>query len=470
MALVEINHQDSLPLIEQIVRGVMHQVDNRALRSGSRVPSIRAFATDHGVSRFTVVQAYDRLVAAGYLNSRKGSGFYVSKPLAEVVSDAEPACDLDRAVDVLWLLRRAMQDDQHRYQPGCGWLPAGWLDAGGLQRGLRQLSRGAAAPLVNYGRAAGYMPLRQDLQRRLGDVGIHADTRQIITTHGISHALDLICRYLVRRDDVVLVDDPSYFNLFGMLRLLGARVIGVPRRPDGPDMEVMAQLMAVHRPRLFVTSSILHNPTGSSISPAVAYRLLQLADQHDMLIIDDDIYGDFHPNPPARLAALDQLNRVIYVSSFSKTISASLRVGYIACHPDLAQELLDLKLLTHLASSEIGERVIHQVLVEGYHRKQMNRVQARLERAREHALGELERSGLRPFIEPEQGFFVWAELPPGAMNAAELAHLALQQDIVLAPGNIFRPVPVASPWLRFNVAYCDEPAIFAFIRRQLGRE
>jgi DNA-binding transcriptional MocR family regulator len=273
----------------------------------------------------------------------------------------------------------------------------------------------------------------------------------------------------VRRDDVVLVDDPSYFNLFGVLRLLGARVIGVPRRADGPDTEVLARLMAAHRPRLMITSSILHNPTGSCIAPAVAYRLLQLADQHDMLIVDDDIYGDFHPNPPARLAALDQLNRVIYVSSFSKTISASLRVGYIACHADLAQELLDLKLLTHLSSSEIGERMIHQVLVEGYYRKQMQRLQGRLERARHHALGELERCGMRPFLEPEQGMFLWAQLPEGTLNAAELAHLALPRDMVLAPGNIFRPLPASSRWLRFNVAYCNEPAVFDFIRRQLDQ-
>lgn len=469
MSLVAINHQDSVPLIEQIVRGVMEQVDNRLLRIGTRVPSIRGFADDHGVSRFTVVQAYDRLVAAGYLNSRKGSGFYVSKPVAERVMEAEPACDLDRAVDVLWLLRRAMQDDSHRYQPGCGWLPYDWMDAGGLQRSMRQLSRGQAASLISYGRAQGYMPLRQDLQRRLGEVGIQADPRQIVTTHGISHALDLICRYLVRRDDVVLVDDPSYFNLFGVLRLLGARVIGVPRRADGPDTEQLAKLMAEHQPRLMITSSILHNPTGSCISPAVAYRLLQLADQHDMLIIDDDIYGDFHPNPPARLAALDQLNRVIYVSSFSKTISASLRVGYIACHPDLAQELLDLKLLTHLSSSEVGERLIHQVLVEGSYRKQMTRLQGRLERARHQALAQLERCGMKPFLEPEQGMFLWAELPEGSMNAAELAHLALQQDMVLAPGNIFRPVPANSRWLRFNVAYCNEPQIFDFIAEQLQR-
>ncbi len=466
--LIDINSQDTLPLTEQIVRGMMNQIDSRVLRLGARVPSIRNFAVDHSVSRFTVVQAYDRLVAAGYLSSRKGSGFYVARPVSPVMRESEPACDLDQAVDVLWLLRRAMQDGQHRYQPGCGWLPADWQDTGSLQRSLRHLSRSPGAHLVEYGRAAGYLPLRQDFQQRLGEAGIQADLEQIITTHGISHALDLIGRYFIHRGDTVMVDDPSYFNLFGYCRSLGAQVIGVPRKADGPDTDVMESLILQHRPKLFITSSILHNPTGSCISPAVSYRLLQLAQQYDMMIVDDDIYGDFHPKPSARLGALDQLNRVIHVSSYSKTISASFRVGYIACHRDLAQELLDLKLLTHLSTSEIGERAIHHVLAEGAYRKHMLRVQARLDSARDVALRQMERVGLRPFIEPEHGLFIWAELPAGRYNAAELAHLALQQGMVLAPGNIFSPAPSASRWLRFNVAYCNESAIFDFINQQMG--
>lgn len=468
MAMIGINQQDSVPLVEQVVRAVRQQVDDRVLRLGTRLPSIRQFAADHGVSRFTVVQAYDRLVAAGYLRSRKGSGFYVSKPVAH---DAlkEPACNLDRAVDILWLLRRTMQDRNVAHMPGCGWLPPGWHDGANLQRGLRTLSRSPVRPLVEYGRAAGYLPLRQDLQNRLNELEIGADTDQIITTHGVSHALDLLCRYFVRPGDAVLVEDPAYFTLFGTLKLLGAKLVGVPRNVDGPDTQAMAALIEQHQPKLFITTAVLHNPTGTSTSPAVAYRVLQLAEKHDLMIIEDDIYGDFHGGRATRLAALDQLNRVIYISSFSKTITASVRVGFMACHKDLAQELIDLKLLSGLTTCQISEQLMHQVLAEGHNRKAMVRLQHRLEGAREKTVEQLERLGMRLFCEPEYGMFLWAKLPEGIdQNAAELAHRALAQDIMLAPGNIFSPQQSSSPWLRFNAAFCaDDRVLFESLQRLL---
>ncbi|WP_207063566.1 PLP-dependent aminotransferase family protein [Motiliproteus sp. SC1-56] len=467
MLSIDIHRDNDQPLVEQIVQAVMNRVDSHGLRPGSRVPSIRRFAESHGVSRFTVVQAYDRLVAAGYLNSRQGSGFYVSQPPLPLGQEAQSACDLDQAVDVLWLLRRAMEDQQHRFQPGCGWLPASWLDGPGIQRSLRQLARGGEQELVSYGRAAGYRPLRQLLQQRLGEAGIRTDLNQILLTHGASHGLDLVGRYLVRPGDTVLVDDPAYFNLFGYLKSLGARVVGVPRGEDGPDVDAMARLLELHSTRLFITSSLLHNPTGSSITPAVAFQLLRLAEQHDFMIVDDDIYGDLHPGAEVRLGALDQLNRVIHVSSFSKTISANLRVGYLACHPALARELLDLKLLTHIATNALSERVIYEILNEGHYRKHLQRLRSRLDRARDTTLARMARLGLTPFIEPRHGMFIWARLPGEGRDAAALAHRALQDDMVLAPGNTFRPDLERSSWLRFNVAFCEEPAVFELLARLL---
>lgn len=455
MAILDINRQIEQPLVEQIVQGLSSKIDARILRAGSKIPSIRQFASEHSVSRFTVVQAYDRLVASGHLNSRKGSGFYVGQSKQEQSFHA--GCQLERANDVLWLLRQALKDGQHRYQPGCGWLPYEWLDAEGVQRSLRALSRAPAKHLVEYGQAAGFLPLRQSLQHRLEMAGIKAGVEQIITCHGASHGLDMVTRLMLKPGDVVLVDDPAYFNLFGMLRLAGAEVVGVPRLSDGPDMAALKTLLQVHKPKLFVTTSVLQNPTGSSISPAVSYELLRLAEQHDFYLIEDDVYGDFHPNPPPRLAALDQLNRVIYVSSFSKTISANLRVGFIACRQDLAHELLDLKLLSQLTTGEIGERAIHHTLAEGHYRKHVRRVRSRLDQSRDFTLRQLELLGFTVPDQTEHGMFVWAKLPECKSNAVELAALALKQDVVLAPGNIFKSDGSASRWMRFNVANSEAP-------------
>lgn len=458
MSPINLDPNDSRPLIEQIVAGLKQRIDERALRPGARLPSIRRFADDHRISKFTVVQAFDRLVANGYLRSRQGSGFYVASG-GETDVVASQSCQLERAVDVLWLLRNALREQPHVAMPGAGWLPSEWMDESGIQRSLRTLSRKSGTYLTGYGLPAGYEPLRSLLARRLQDQEISCTAPQIVTTRGATHALDLISRYFIKPGDAVLVDDPGYYTLFGYLKLLGAKLVGVPWTPLGPDPTAMETLIQEYRPRIFFTNTLLHNPTGACISQAVAYRVLQLAERYDLTIVEDDIYGDFLAGQPTRLATLDQLNRVIFVSSFSKTVSASLRVGYLACRYEIAESLTDLKLLTSLTTSEIDERLLYELLTEGHYRKHLEKLRTRLRRARLEASRNLERSGLRIYQESEDGLFLWARQPSGG-NATALAAAAAKQGVMLAPGALFSPHQEASPWLRFNAACCGDEAIF----------
>ncbi|MDE1981121.1 MAG: PLP-dependent aminotransferase family protein [Betaproteobacteria bacterium] len=459
MPVVSLNPKDDTPLIDQIVRAVHRLVDDRALRTGTRLPSIRAFAQDHGVSRFTVVQAYDRLVAMGYLQSRLGSGFYVApRPPAPA---AESAWSPDHAIDVVWLLRNTLTDRSTKLIPGAWWLPAAWMEGTGIRKSLRSLSARQGEFLTAYGTPAGYLPLRELLCSRLAGMGVPVDAGQLVLTTGVTHALDLVTRYFIRAGDAVLVDDPGYFILYGGLKSFGAKLVGVPWNRDGPDTQTMEALIREHRPRLFFTNTILHNPTGACISQAVAHRILQLAEKYDLMVVEDDIYGDFHPGIPTRLATLDQLQRVIYVSSFSKTVSASLRVGYLACKRELAAQLCDIKLLTGLTTSEINERLMYQLLAEGHYRKHMEKLRARLQAARHRTIARLEALGFTLHAEPEGGMFLWAK--PHEDDSAALAGRAAQAGIMLAPGHIFRPHQEASPWLRFNAAHSEDEGIFRFL-------
>lgn len=461
MTLLSLDPSSPTPLTDQIVTALGRLVEERAVRAGTRMPSIRNFAAAHGISRFTVVQAYDRLVAQGYLNSRQGSGFYVS-PRPRPRDEGESTFMLERATDTLWLLRNALRQTGLKPMPGAGWLPGSWLEEAGIRRSLRALAAKSGDFLTAYGHPGGYPPLRDLLTHRLADIGVAADAGRIVLTKGATHALDLIARFFIRPGDAVLVDDPGYFILFGALKSLGARIVGVPWLHDGPDTVAMEALILEHRPRLFFTNTVLHNPTGASISQPVAYRLLQLAGKHDLTIVEDDIYGDFHPARVTRLATLDQLERVIYVGSFSKTVSPGLRVGYLACRRDLAEHLTDLKLLTGLTTAEIGERVVYQLLADGHYRKHLDKLRGRLREAREQALRKLEQFSFPPYLEPEGGMFVWAGAGEG-VNVVEMAGAAAEKGIMLAPGNLFRPHQEPTPWLRFNVASWGDEAALEFL-------
>ncbi len=222
----------------------------------------------------------------------------------------------------------------------------------------------------------GYLPLRQQLVQRLAYADIHAEVAQIVTTNGVTHAIDLVARHFIAPGDTVFVEDPAWFVMFGRFAAFGAKIVGVPRGLDGPDIGVLANLLTRHQPKLFVIGSVLHNPTSTSISAANAHRLLKLADQYGFTIVEDDVYGDLHPGRGLRLASLDQLRRVIYIGGFSKTLAANLRVGYIATAPEIAQPIADLKMLTGLTSSELPERVVARVLAEGHYRRHVDRLRA----------------------------------------------------------------------------------------------
>jgi DNA-binding transcriptional MocR family regulator len=447
-------------LVDQIVGWYAARIDERVLRPGSRMPSIRHFSAEHRVSRFTVVEAYDRLIARGYLESRRGSGFYVrERSLQAGLAAARAWSDASNPnMDVVWLLRNMFRQLPPQDMPGAGVLPADWLDADLITSSLRSLGRQNGAALLAYGQPQGYLPLRQQLQLRLAEHEIVALPEQILTTLGVTQGLDLVAQHFVKAGDTILVDDPAWFLMFGRFALLGARVIGVPRLADGPDLDRLRELAGEHRPKLFVISSVLHNPTGTSMTAAKAFQVLRLAEEFDFRIVEDDVYCDLHPGPSVqpctRLAALDQLRRVIYLGGFSKVLAANLRVGFIACSHQLARELTDLKMLVGLTTPELGERVVYRVLSEGHYRRHLERLRNRLMQAREPTLRTLERLGLRPFASSPSGMFAWVD---AGVDTSPVARAMREHGYVTAPGSLFSPDQQPSTWMRFNLATSGNP-------------
>ena len=448
------------PLAEQIVRAVAAHVDERLLRPGARMPSIRQFAASHGVSPFTVVASYDRLVAQGYLESRRGAGFFVRERQPVPARLATQPAAVPDSLDIAWLVRSMFRQAPLGFQPGSGVLPAGWLDGPAVANALRALSRQNCDGLLGYGPPHGFLPLRQQLQLKLAEMEIEAGPEQLVTTLGVTQALDLVAREFCQPGDTVLVDDPAWFLMFGSFAALGLKVVGVPRRADGPDLAQLEHLAALHRPRLFVINSVLHNPTSSSISAAKAFQVLRLAEQYGFLVVEDDIYCDLHPGGATRLAALDGLQRVIYLGGFSKSMAANLRVGFIATSRERALRLSDRKMLATLSTSDLGERVVYKILSEGHYRKHLDRIRARLDKARPGALRWLETLGLAVESAPAAGMFVWVD---AGCDTNALTARALGLDILLAPGSLFSPNQQPSTRMRLNLAALQDPAVWRFL-------
>jgi DNA-binding transcriptional MocR family regulator len=192
---------------------------------------------------------------------------------------------------------------------------------------------------------------------------------------------------------------------------------------------------------------------------------LQVAERYNFTVVEDDIFCDLQGKTTPRLATLDQLNRVIYARSFSKTLSGSLRVGFIACRQDIANELADIKMLTSITTSQFTERLVYLMLVDGHYRKYLSRLHERLGEARVNVMRTLERIGLELFVQPKDGMFVWARFPH-IDDSLALAEDSQRDGIMLAPGAIFRPHLERSPWMRFNVSVCEDTRVQRWLQRQ----
>jgi len=457
-------------LAEQLALRYAERIGQRLLFPGARLPSVREAARRHRVSPSTVVAAYDLLQAQGLVQSRPQRGFFVrNEALAGLrqhspglQSEGTPAQALGQPVpaamapaDATTLIRSMFQSQGRPPAPGMGMLPEDWLDGPLLQRALRQVLGRAhdASAWLRYGDPAGDPLLRGALSRRLADLGIAAAPSQIVTTVGATQALDLVSRTLLRPGDAVLVDEPGWAVEFARLALSGLRVLPVPRGPDGPDLAVLEALLLAHRPRLYVTVSVLHNPTGGSLTPAVAHRLLVLAEQHDLTIAEDDTYAWLAPPHATRLSQLDGLKRTLCISGFSKILTPQWRVGFVAASPALAERLTDTKLLSTLTSAAPLEQAVAHCLDQGGLRRHADRVTQRLAAARASTTQLALQAGCR-LAAPPNGLFGWVDV---GTDTDALAQSLLDEGWLIAPGSLFHVVPRPTSLMRVNFATAREP-------------
>lgn len=447
---------------QHIADTLIQQINSGQLMPGSRLPSIRVAAESHGVSKNTVTDAYDRLVATGYISPRRGSGFYVQA--ANPTQPAPYSEHVTEALDLVSLLREQL-NQHYEIRAGDGRLPATWMESSEIGKYLkRNASASDLADDFEYGRPQGLQALREDIARALTDRAISASPDQILMTFGANHALDLIVRHFVQPNDPVLVETPGYYPMFGKLKLQKANVIGVKRESDGPDLEMLEEKIRQFRPKLFFVQPMAHNPTGTSMSLQKMHRLLTLAERYDLVLIEDDPFADILSKATPHLASLDALNRVIYVGTFSKTLSASLRCGYIAANAALITSLTDIKMLTVVNSSGTTERIVHEMIVRGRYRRHLKRLRDRVANASVDAVSALKGIGLENIENPTGGYYLWCPLPHG-VDIMALSRRAAGEGIFLAPSQLFELADQnGESALRINIAHANNHKLLKFLQ------
>ena len=456
----------ALSLNDQLAGRFAERIRNRLLAPGARLPSVRQCAQQHGVSPSTVVTAYDQLLAQGLVEARRNRGFFVRELVAapeQRAAAGQPDAALPGTANPLArrppisaaaLIRGMFHCVSDKPQPGMGVFPPDWLDSSFMPVAIRKVTGTQALKefSLQYGEPAGDAGLRRTLSKKLASLNIQATPQQIITTVGATHALDVVSRTLLRAGDHVMVEEPGWAIEFARLEALGMRILPVRRTERGPDLEVMARYCELHAPKLFVSVSVLHNPTGYCLTPGSAHRLLQLASQHNFHIVEDDTYSHIASEAATRLCALDGLQRTIYVSGFAKILAPNWRVGFMAAPPELVERLTDTKLLSTLTTPALLEKALAWCIDQGQLRRHAERIRTRLDLARARSVKLALQAGCRFAAEPA-GLFGWVDT---GVDTDALAQRMLDHGYLLAPGALFHARREPSTLMRINFATTQE--------------
>lgn len=440
------------------------QIKSGALRPGDRLPSIRAAAESFGVSKNTVIEAYERLASAGLVTPKHGSGFVVNA--AKTPSQSPRPVHVSEAIDIVSLLS-AQLDKSYSIRAGDGRPPTSWTEESEIKRylgpnALRKNEEG-------YGAAQGIRKIRELVAIGFGERAISVDPDQILMTLGANHALDMIIRYFLAPGDTVLVDDPGYYPLFAKLKLAQVNIVGVKRLANGPSPDDFEEKLQRTNAKLFFTQSYAHNPTGSSIDLPTAHAVLSIAERHGVTIVENDPFKDLMGPSDILLSTIDQFKNVIFVGTFSKTLSAAMRTGYIAGRADLITALTALKMITVVNSSGHIERIVSNVISNGHYRRHIKRLKNRIENATATSLSNLESIGLDCFAPPKNGYYVFPRFPDGFDDIA-LAKAAAAKGIFIAPGSLFSIDKDSAPHgIRLNVGHAEDPRLYEFLHEELSQ-
>ena len=443
--------------IEIVIQLIKENISNKNLMAGSRLASVRQYAKQLDYSVSTIVEAYARLVAEGVLEARKGAGYYVAAQPVQVIK-IEQNLQYHREIDPLWISRQALEAKNEVLKPGCGWLPSSWMPENTIRKALKLTAKSESSLLVDYALPHGHLALRQYIARKKEIYDLKVHPNQILITDSATQSIDLIFRLLLQPGDIVLVDDPCYFNFQALIKAHHLKAVAIPFTEQGPDLEHFSQALHL-KPKIYLTNSGIHNPTGATLSLATAYQISRMAEQANMMIIEDEIFADFEYSAAPRYAALMGLSHVIQIGSYTKTLSAAIRSGYIISDLAKIERLIDLKIALHFSNSNLNAEIIYQSLMDSSYPKHLEWLKKQLIKASNDVIHKLAQLDIHPWLIPKAGIFLWCKLPVH-INAAELSQRCLQQGVILAPGNAFSQSAQAGQFMRFNVAQCIDKKVF----------
>ena len=473
---ISIDRESSEPIYRQVVRGIQGLIRSGTLPEGFRLPPERRLAAALGVNRSTILNAYRELKALGLVDAHVGRGTAVLKapapkpeaigiPWRQLFRESVARSHDPILADLLALTER---EDVISFSIG---LPAPeLLPLETLGEYTAELIRDVGAPLLLHCPTEGHSPLRETLAQWVAARGIRARGSDVLVVSGSQQGLDLVARIFIDPGDAVVVEEPTYIGALQSFRVAGAKIIGIPVDEDGMRTEILASVLERERPKLIYTLPTYQNPSGAVMSLERRRHLLDLSARWHVPILEDDPYSELRYEGEAlpSLKALDEEDRVMYQSTFSKALFPGLRVGYLVVPPPVLRQLVLAKQSADLHTNSFSQYLLDRFISDGHFASHIERIRKAYQRRRDVMARALRQDpSLRiDFSLPRGGFYIWCRIPEGVEQSALLAGAAAR-GVVFLPGRACFATDSPEHFIRLNFSHASEEAIEIGVERLL---
>lgn len=492
MILLNLDRKSNTPLFRQVFEQLKHLIEENTLKPGFRMPPTRALAEKHGVNRSTVYKAYEELWALGYLESRPGSYSLVRKRQKIATNGRKSrkgfipweknSSDTGRILHQAYgRLKFTLPTDKASRTLNLASLDLDprMFPVDDFRRCINTVLVEQGGKILRYGECAGYPPLKEYIATRLRIHGISVKADEILITNGSQNAIELVLKLLTVPGTGVAVESPTYSNVPPMLRYFRTKIIEIPMKENGMDLDHLQEVLETEKPAFVYTMPNFHNPTGITTDQAHREKLLSLCETQRVPIAEDAFEEEmkYFGKVPLPIKSMDRLNLVLYLGTFSKVLFPGIRIGWIAAEKESIERLNSIKRFSDLSTNSLIQAALYEFCQQGYyvlHIKRMHREYRKRMNAAMTALKEnLSGFDKVSWTEPAGGYLIWLQLRDTGQDEAELHRVFSQNGVVMAPGNYFfsdfqLPAHSSFPHFRISISTLNEAEIKEGIAR-LGK-
>lgn len=443
---------------EQLAQQIRHLIENGTLKAHEKLPSLREQTQISGFSLITVMNAYQELESRGLIYAREKSGYYVSNTIIDVESERPLIVSLNSKVEINSLVFQYLKSIQgEQIVPlGSAFPSQDLVFSKKLTQIMGQIARNKKSYDAIDNLPPGNLALRKLIAQRYCTQGIPTDADDIVITSGCMDALNLSLQAIARPGDYIVLQQNIFYGALQAAERLGLKVVTVPEHPQyGFDLEAFEHILKTYPVKVCWLMLNAHNPIGFTVTEEIKLKIAELLHQYQVHLIEDDVYEEmyFGQQKPLPMKYYDQNNLVLHCSSFSKTLGAAFRVGWVYAGK-YSQHIQHLQLMSTISVNALLQNALVEFISNYHYEKHLRILRKSLQQNKLQFYRYIEShlpKGCKLHYYPG-GYFLWLKLPE-SVSSMQVYEQLIQQNIGISPGQLFNVSEQKSQCLRLNCSF-----------------